>query len=138
MKKRSFLLFELLLSLLLVTACLAPFIYIHTRVSRETYQEVKKLHMELYANSFFCTLKQSLFLNTFSWSELREKDLHQELPLVTLSLSNDDSYTLHPLLHLSRLKGTVHKKALILQATLSFEKHPETFVHYFYLEGVDP
>lgn len=71
-QKRSFLLFELLVSLTLIVLCLFPLIKPHTSIRKEEQAFLYEMQLERLAQEAFCILKEDLYNNKLSWNSLRK------------------------------------------------------------------
>lgn len=71
-RKRSFLLFELLISLALLMLCLFPLIKPHLGIHKVQVVNLEKMQGEQKAYNMFCRLKERLYENRHSWKELME------------------------------------------------------------------
>lgn len=60
-RKRSFLLFELLISLLLISMCLLPLLKPHVWIRREEVKSLIEMQLERAHQTAFCQLKQELW-----------------------------------------------------------------------------
>lgn len=70
-RKRSFLLLELLISLALVACCLFPMVKPHMAIHQEERKELKKMQLEMHAERAFCLLKEKLY-ERHAWETLQK------------------------------------------------------------------
>lgn len=79
-RKRSFLLFELLISLALITLCLFPLIQPLAAMRKEEYKYLEEIQLERIAQNAFCELKTILYENkTHRWEQLAS-EVSAQLP----------------------------------------------------------
>lgn len=69
-RKRSFLLLELLISLALVACCLFPLIKPHVFIHKKEREALEKMQLEMQAERAFCELKRQLYEQKISWKQL--------------------------------------------------------------------
>lgn len=70
-RKRSFLLFELLISLALIVLCLFPLVKSQALMRREERKNLEQMQSEQLAQVAFCKLKEDLYENkAHTWDEL--------------------------------------------------------------------
>lgn len=72
-RKRSFLLFELMISFSLLLLCLIPLIKIHTGIAKEECKQIKLIEEKFEVQKSFFELKEALLEHKFTWNELVEE-----------------------------------------------------------------
>lgn len=82
-QKRSFQLFELLISLVLISLCLFPMIKTHALMRKEERKQLEQVLLEKASQDAFCLIKEKLYENKgHSWEELMAGTVG-ELGLIT-------------------------------------------------------
>lgn len=70
-RKRSFQLFEILISMALITTCLFPLVKPMTAIRKADRKHLERIQLEVAAQNAFCRIKEILYENqTHSWSQL--------------------------------------------------------------------
>lgn len=105
-RKRSFLLFELVLAIGLVLLCLFPMIKTHLGIARAERKQMNALNREKEICSALCRLKMDLHQHTYSWEALM-KGVNTQ----TYSLKKEKQST----------KKKNGESGMVLCATLHFE-----------------
>lgn len=100
-RKRSFLLFELLLSLSLLLLCLFPLLKTHIGLTKGAGKEIAALKEALKQEEDFCQLKTKLYEHKVSWEELMQG-------------TKLEGYTLKRVDHVHKHDG---EKGILLKAT---------------------
>ncbi len=73
LKRRNFLLLEVLISLLLVVLCAAPFFSSQVFMYKQEAQFQTKLELERIVNLLFVNVMQNLYENKISWQQIIEQ-----------------------------------------------------------------
>ena len=69
-RKRSYLLLEIVISLMLIIFCLFPLIKPHLAIKKSHALYLKEIeNVSLFQNAF-CTIKEKLYAQRFSWKDL--------------------------------------------------------------------
>jgi hypothetical protein len=82
-RKRSFLLFELLICLALITLCLFPLITPHAKMHRADLHYLEEIQLERIADQAFSQIKVRLYENQHPWEMLLEEALEETFPIYT-------------------------------------------------------
>jgi hypothetical protein len=146
-RRRSFLLIEVLVSLTLIALCFFPLIKPLVAMRRADWSHLEKIQLQQISQLAFCRVKEKLYNQAYSWKELTEaKDtdtdrikgvLEEPFSIVTgqkTTRSVRCNYTI------GRYKKDATKKTppsvgRILQVTLRFDVPFEhSFVRTLYLE----
>lgn len=144
-RKRSFLLFELLISLTLITMCFFPLIKSHFFVRLASLNQLKEMQLERGAQAAFCELKTKLYEKKHSWKQLLDQEASGELSPFTAytgknkCLSYSCRYTISlPPFPIAN-KPTQNKIGLVICVDFVFT-HPQskefTFQRTLYLERI--
>jgi len=120
-RKRSFLLFELLISLSLLTLCLYPLIKSQFEVQRGHLKELKKLEREQIVNLRFSKLKEAMFEQIFPWNSLLEG--------TSYTLPTGEEIALIALENTKKKSGT---KGALVEGTLKLDE--EEFTRFFFVK----
>ncbi len=72
-RKRSFLLFELIISLALITLCLFPLIQTHAQLRKQNQKEIETIQVEQLAQEAFCYLKEKLYEHEIPWKKIKKE-----------------------------------------------------------------
>lgn len=89
MKKRSFILIEILLAFVLVTICSIPLIRQPLKLYRLEIETLEQIERERLADWTFSEIKEKLFKNEISWEKIpqkNEKTAPFRLPSVSLHI----------------------------------------------------
>lgn len=91
-QKRSFLLFELLVSMALISLCLFPLMkpLAAMRCADRCYLE--DIQLEMAAQNAFCRIKENLFESSYNWNQL-SSPVSGELPPFTIVISKNKKGT---------------------------------------------
>jgi hypothetical protein len=132
-RKRSFLLFELLVSLALVLLCLFPLIKPHASMRKAASKQMEQMQMQRVAQTAFCTLKQMLYENKeHTWGDLMhgtEGKLAELFTIFTgekITKTLSCNYTIKQIDHSDKTK----KSGLVIEIALNFT--PCTNDEYLY------
>ncbi len=106
-RKQSFLLFELLLSMGLVLLCLFPLIQTHMGIAKAEQAEIRTLEQRFYVQEAVCALKKRLHEHEFTWEQLMQNVKEEHLTLTKLEQST---------------KKGAPESGLVLLATFSFDE----------------
>lgn len=142
-RKRSFLLFELLISLALIVLCLFPMIKPHAQMRKAQIKQLEEMQMQRIVQEAFCVLKQKLYENKeHTFSELMVDAKGTLDKTFTLSIGADKTKELNCLYVLKHRehfdKRSQNKTGLTLDVELTFtpESHPnQVYKRTLYLEG---
>ncbi|MFN0065000.1 MAG: hypothetical protein ACKVOH_02050 [Chlamydiales bacterium] len=139
-RKKSFLLLELVISLLLVTLCLFPLIRPLRNIQLFTFKQLHDMQYERLSRVALCDLKQQLFENRLSWEQL-EKRAKGELPAQKFFLANRDELQVVPSYILTKRedcnKSSSGKHALLLDVEIALTKERK-FHHTLLVEEHPP
>jgi hypothetical protein len=145
MKKRSFLLFELLISLALISLCLFPLIQPHAAMRKKEKCYLEEIQLERIAQNAFCILKQKLYENSeHAWDDLVKGTagmLEESFQIINGRESGKTyscSYTIECIG--SAPKPSFNKEGAVIVITLSFvapQSDPSIFQRTLYLERVE-
>lgn len=122
-RKRSFLLLELLLSLALIALCLFPLLKPQAAMRKADMANLEEMQWERVAQAAFCKVKVMLYENQIPWSALK-KGVSGEL---------DDGFTLerkgnYSCRYTIRKLDSSYKKnqtvGLVVEIDLNFTPHP--------------
>ncbi|HSX27119.1 MAG TPA: hypothetical protein VLE89_08970 [Chlamydiales bacterium] len=87
MKKRTFLLLEVLIALLLVICCAVPLVTQPLILFRKEVKTLEEVEQERLANWTFTEIKEKLFKNEISWERLPSKGITSpSFPLPPIAL----------------------------------------------------
>ncbi|MCH9625191.1 MAG: hypothetical protein S4CHLAM123_03610 [Chlamydiales bacterium] len=131
-QKRSFLLFELLISLALITLCLLPLIHPHIAMRKSELQNLETIQLEQHAQTAFCSVKQKIYENReYPWDTLLNKTIKDSLVdpfYVYLDQEEPRIYTCHYTLQAVETanKNSTSKNALVLEINLTFQNQNHT------------
>jgi hypothetical protein len=139
-QKRSFLLFELLVSLALIVFCLLPLIKPHASMRKVDQERLAVMQMERIAQEAFCALKRELYENKrHTWEEL--KDVAEgELGPFKLTTGVESTKTIMCDYTITKFdlcnKKSQKKSGLVVDICLRFKSFDETreFQRTLYLE----
>lgn len=115
-QKRSFLLFELILSLSLVLLCLLPLINIHIGIAKSELGHIREVREEQIAQKAFCLLKIDIYEHKYSWADLSRGIQNEEYTITKVDQSTKDS----------------NDSGLVLQALIPVGKN--VYKRFFYVE----
>jgi len=98
-RRKSYLLLEVLISLGLVLLCLFPLVKPLVHIRLQTTLALEETRLERLASLAFIEVKQRLYEHQYSWDELR-KGIEDELSPITLTIKdtktgNEQSKTIH-------------------------------------------
>ncbi|MCC5831947.1 MAG: hypothetical protein JJU12_02770 [Chlamydiales bacterium] len=98
-RKRPFLLFELLLAMGLLLLCLFPMIKTHVGIAKEEKKAIEAIRQELQIQEALCSLKIDLHKHIYSWEELikgvkNERYLLNKLKKSTKNNTNESAMVL--------------------------------------------
>ncbi len=89
MKKRSFVLLEILIALSLVILCIVPLVKQPLQLYKNQMHHLEKMELERLANWTFVEIKEALYQNAIAWDDLPAKNITTEpfpLPAATIEL----------------------------------------------------
>lgn len=141
-RKRSFLLFELLVSMALITLCLFPLMrpLAAMRLADRSYLE--DIQLEVAAQNAFCCIKEKLFENSRIWEQLAS-GISGELSSFDIVTSKDSHRTYHcsytttrPFKDAKKLKLQRAGRVITIAISLKTpsQKDPHLFHRTLYLE----
>lgn len=142
-QKRSFLLFELLVALALVTLCLFPLLKPHFGIQKEQIKEVEMLQLQRFANEAFCKIKEKLYtdesLNWNYFSKTQSGTLKETMPVY---LGKDKMRHYQPHYSIEKIKKAPKVEgALLLKVDIYFVANPHRevgpFSHTLVVKRVD-
>lgn len=125
-RKRSFLLFELLISLTLITLCFVPLVKSQFLVRLATLNQLQEMQLERAAQAAFCELKTKLYEKEHDWKALIEQNPSGVLSQYQICTGKNNfvsyacRYTIsHPLFAIAN-KPSQNKVGLIIDVDLLF------------------
>ena len=141
-RKRSFLLFELLISLTLIALCLFPLIKPHVAMRKSQLENLISMQLEQVNQEAFCLFKEELYQNKGpSWENLykgTEGILNKEFDIYTGKDSVVPLTCEYKVSYLDSVnKISTSTKALVVKVDLIFRSPHSTFdpfSHTLYLE----
>ncbi len=140
-RKRSFLLFELLISILLVSLIIVPLVETHISMRRGEAQHLQRMQMEPLAQHALCSIQEKLFEKSYRWEELIQgisDDLSESYEVI-LGTKKSETYHCHFTLikRDQTRKPSLNKEALVLSVKLVFSspgRSEQEFYRTAYLE----
>lgn len=143
-QKRSFLLFELLVSLALVLLCFFPLVRSHTAMRKNDIRHLEEIQLERVAQAAFCHIKTRLYqANVHPWGDLFEQacgeveEEEHEFSICT-GKNKTKTFTCHYTIDfLDKVNKSSQKKVgVVIQITMHFfPSIPQTpYVRTLYLE----
>lgn len=135
-RKRSFLLFELLVSLTLIVLCIFPLIKPHVFMRKADWRNLEEIQLERVAQEAFCLLKQELYENKeTSWNALHKGFQGKLSEKLTSRLGK--IYTCN--YEIKKIESTTKqstKSGLVVEVLLHFNPsdHQKTFQRTLYIE----
>ena len=141
-QKRSFLLFELLISLALIALCLFPLIKPHAAMRKGQLDHLIEMQLEQVNQAAFCTFKKMLYENRGpAWKQLQKETRGTLEKTFYIYTGKKSAIPITCVYKTERLDSTTKKKtstkALVIDVQLIFTmpQHKErTFSHTLYLE----
>ena len=140
-QKRSFLLFEVLISLALITLCLFPLLKPHIGIQKKQKERLEKIQLERFSKAAFCKVKEKLCENkTWSW-HLLLKGVSGELDIpANVYLGGKEPLAYQTSYHIQKMDNSTKKDgALVLQVDIYFTSRKQhkigPFSHTFFVQG---
>lgn len=138
-QKRSFLLFELLISLALIVLCFFPLIKPHASMRKANIEQLEHMQLERAAQEAFCYIKEQLYENKLRWKDLIHKDPKELEQTFTIWVGKNKaksfncSYTTSLLDKIN--KTSQNKVGLLMEIALQFSPSQHApFIRTLYLE----
>ncbi len=143
-RKRSFLLFELLVSMALITLCLFPLVKPLAAMRRADRSYLENIQLERAAQNAFCLIKAKLYENKFhSWNQLGSSTSGELPDPFHIVMSKDLYRTYHCSYTIKRpfkdsKKPKLHKVGRVITIAINLQtdskKDPIVFNRTLYLE----
>ena len=122
-RKRSYLLLEIVISLMLITLCLFPLVKPHLAMRQSHALHLKEMKSLPLFQNVFCKIKRMLYEQQLTWKELTA-GVEGEIDHVAYSISKLDSCN----------KPSLNGRGLLIQIKLTYEKIDQ--VHTLFLQEV--
>lgn len=125
-RKRSFLLFEILISMALILLCFFPMIKPHAAMCRAERKYLEEIRLEQLSQIAFCQIKERLYeTRSHTWQDLLGEASG------TIALGHTTCYYTTQVLDKVN-KTSLNKSGLLLQVTMEFPQ--AHFIRTIYLE----
>ncbi|MFZ0565743.1 MAG: hypothetical protein WAM28_06125 [Chlamydiales bacterium] len=127
-RKRSFLLFELLLAIALVSLCLFPLLKPHFAIQKEQQKELKQMQLSKIASGAFCEIKKRIYSDKdWDWEKFSKKisGILPESEPVYLSMNKSRTYQPRYVIK-KKQKAPKIEGGLLLQVDIYFDEGRET------------
>ena len=140
-QKRSFLLFELLLSLALLTLCLFPLLKPHITINRDQREKLERIQLERISKGAFCEIKERLHTQEWSWQHLLKGisgELSESPPVYSGQKrfhKYQPRYSLKKIDHSTTQNGALLLEAKIYFPSINGKRDIGPFSHIFFLKG---
>ncbi len=137
-RKRSFLLFELLVALGLIALCLYPLVKPHALMHKKEIERLVEMQLEQISQTAFCQIKEKLYKHEHSWKELNQEAKGELEPVTVVTGKNSIkklpcSYTIKQIDHCNKKKPLIN--ALVVEIQLKFNNSDKwIFTRTLYLE----
>lgn len=136
-RKRSFLLFELMVSLALIALCLFPLIKTLAGVRQSEMKEMVEMQLWNHSQHAFCQIKERIFEQEYTWKELVNgvSGTLDPFTVVTGPKTKRDflcKYTISK--HSYFRKKSFKKHGMAVTIDITFEGRDDPFQRTLYLE----
>lgn len=125
-RKRPFLLLEILISLLLVSLCLFPLLAPHIQMRKADYHFLEKMRFTTLSQNAFCLLKIKLHELQIDWKSL-QKGVYRELEGVS-----EEELCFFELKQLDECTKKNKGSLLVLKADFFFKKNAKVWGPFSY------
>lgn len=97
-RKRSFLLLEIVISLFLIVLCLFPLVRTHTSIRVSQAKQHHQMKCDPLFQNMFCNIKQCLYERNYSWDQLKKGVSNSDFALQEIKECNKPSLKGHGML----------------------------------------